>query len=156
MDRATVAELFSAFGVVDVRRVFSGFGVYADDLCFALFLRGDFYLKADETTIPRFVEHGSEPFNYRTSVKTVSVKSWWRMPSRLYDEPDELAEWAREAVGVAARARLKKRPRKKRAKTARAPDKAAPRTAVRKRKAAARKPLRRRPDRAAPERRARR
>jgi DNA transformation protein and related proteins len=115
MDRETAAELFSAFGAVDVRRMFSGFGIYADDVCFALYLRGEFYLKADETTIPRFLAEGSEHFSYSTRAKTVSVKSWWRMPIRLYDEPEELADWARQAVTVAAKVRLKKVARKKRA-----------------------------------------
>ena len=118
MDRETAAELFSAFGAVDVRRMFSGFGVYADDVCFALYLRGEFYLKADDTTIPRFLAEGSEHFSYSTRAKTVSVKSWWRMPIRLYDEPDELADWARQAVAVAAKVRLKKVARKKRVKKA--------------------------------------
>src|ERR1700753_4113198 len=108
MDREPAAEFFSAFGAVDVRRMFSGYGIYADDVCFALYLRGEFYLKADDTTIPRFVEEGSSYFSYSTSAKTVSVKSWWRMPARLYDEPEELADWARQAVEVAARLRLKK------------------------------------------------
>ena len=118
MDRETAAELFSAFGAVDVRRMFSGYGVYADDVCFALYLRGEFFLKADETTIPRFVAEGSEHFSYSTRAKTVSVKSWWRMPARLYDEPEELADWARQAVEVAARVRLKKVARKKKPKKA--------------------------------------
>jgi DNA transformation protein and related proteins len=116
MDRETATELFSAFGAVDVRRMFSGFGIYADDVCFALYLRGEFYLKADETTIPRFLAEGSEHFSYSTRAKTVSVKSWWRMPIRLYDEPEELADWARQAVAVAAKVRLKKVARKKAAK----------------------------------------
>jgi DNA transformation protein and related proteins len=116
MDRETAAELFSAFGAVDVRRMFSGFGIYADDVCFALYLRGEFYLKADETTIPRFEAEGSEHFSYSTRAKTVSVRSWWRMPTRLYDEPEELADWARQAVAVAAKVRLKKVARNKKSK----------------------------------------
>lgn len=127
MDRETAAELFSAFGAVDVRRMFSGFGIYADDVCFALYLRGEFYLKADDTTIPRFLAEGSEHFSYSTRAKTVSVKSWWRMPVRLYDEPEELADWARQAVAVAAKVRLKKVARKKRVKKAAAAE-SAPRT----------------------------
>jgi DNA transformation protein len=113
MDRETAAELFSAFGAVDVRRMFSGFGVYADDICFALYLRGELYLKADETTIPRFVAEGCEPFSYATRAKTVSVNSYWRMPARLYDEPEELADWARAAVAVAAKVKLTKASRKR-------------------------------------------
>lgn len=139
MDRETAAELFSAFGAVDVRRMFSGFGVYADDVCFALYLRGEFYLKADDTTIPRFVAEGSEYFSYLTRAKTVSVKSWWRMPIRLYDEPEELADWARQAVAVAAKVRLKKVARKKSKKAVAA--KPAAKKPVAKKAAAKRKPV---------------
>src|SRR5947209_1278882 len=139
MDRETAAELFSAFGAVDVRRMFSGFGVYADDVCFALYLRGEFFLKADETTIPRFEAEGSEHFSYSTRAKTVSVRSWWRIPARLYDEPEELADWAREAVAVAARVRLKKVARKKKSKKAVA-GKPAAKKPIAKKAAAKRKP----------------
>jgi DNA transformation protein len=33
--------------------------------------------------------------------------SFWRLPERLYDDPDELAQWARTALAVA---RGKERP----------------------------------------------
>jgi DNA transformation protein len=31
------------------------------------------------------------------------LHSYWRIPDRLYDEPDELAEWARLALAAAKR-----------------------------------------------------
>ncbi|HEY4141779.1 MAG TPA: TfoX/Sxy family protein [Pseudolabrys sp.] len=113
MDREALAELFSAFGPVSVRRMFSGFGLYADDVCFSLFLRGELYLKADEVTVPRFTEEGSRPFSYtqRTSGKVVVVNSFWRLPERLYDDPDELALWAKSAVAAAQRQKIGKRGR---------------------------------------------
>jgi DNA transformation protein len=115
MDREAVAELFSAFGPVNIRRMFSGFGLYADDVCFALFLRGEFYLKADESTVARFSEEGSRPFSYtqRTSGKVVVVNSFWRLPERLYDDPDELALWAKDAVAAAQRQKISKSGRAK-------------------------------------------
>jgi DNA transformation protein len=76
-------------------------------------LRGELYLKADETTAPRFVSEGSRPFSYTqpTSGKVVTVNSFWRLPERLYDDPDDLAEWARMAVAAAHRQKLGKRKR---------------------------------------------
>ena len=132
MDREDIAELFVAFGPVSVRRMFSGFGLYADDVCFSLFLRGELYFKADETTVPRFAEEGCRPFSYtqtRTG-KVVTVNSFWRLPERLYDDPDELAEWTRAAVTVAHRQKLAKRVRAK--KPARKQPKAKPRKTVKK------------------------
>ena len=48
-----------------------------------------------------------------TSTKTVTVGSYWHVPERLYDDPDEFAEWARAALAAAQRAALKKRPKRK-------------------------------------------
>jgi DNA transformation protein len=98
--------------------MFSGFGLYADDVCFSLFLHGELYLKADEATILRFMDEGSRPFSYaqRTSGKVVVVNSFWRLPERLYDDPDELALWAKDAVAAAQRQKIGKRGRAKKSK----------------------------------------
>lgn len=144
MDRDAIVEMFSAFGPVVTKRMFSGFGLYADEVCFCLVLRGgEFYLKADAVTISRFQDAGCGPFTYTQSKsgKIVSVNSFWRMPERLYDDPDELAEWARAAVGAAQRAQLVKRKRPKPApKPKSAPGK---RTAKVTKKKVASKPVRR-------------
>lgn len=110
MDRDDLAEFFSSYGPVSVKRMFSGFGVYAQDVCFAVFLRGELFLKADPSSVSRFEAEGSTPFSYSQtrSGKTILVNSWWRLPARLYDEPDELADWTRAAVAVAHAAKIKK------------------------------------------------
>jgi DNA transformation protein len=124
VDREAIAELFAGFGPVGVRRMFSGFGLYADEVCFSLFLRGELYFKADETTVPRFAAEGSRPFSYTQtrSGKVVTVNSFWRLPERLYDDPDELAAWTRAAVVVAQRQKLGKRVRAKKPARRRAKD----------------------------------
>jgi DNA transformation protein len=108
MDRDAIADLFAAFGPIHARRMFSGFGLYSDGVCFAMCLRDDIFLKADATTIPQFEAEGCAPFSYDKQGRSVSVGSFWRMPARLYDDPDDLAHWTRAAVGAALRAKLKK------------------------------------------------
>jgi DNA transformation protein len=66
-----------------------------------LISRGVIYLKADATTIPEFEREGLGPFTYRTSTGQRSLASYWRMPDRLYDAPDELVYWARRAHAAA-------------------------------------------------------
>jgi DNA transformation protein and related proteins len=116
VDRDDIAELFAGFGPVSVRRMFSGFGLYADEVCFSLFLRGELYFKTDEITAPRFAAEGSAPFSYTQtrSGKVVTVNSFWRLPERLYDDPEELAEWTKAAVAAAHRSNRGKRVVKKR------------------------------------------
>ena len=101
-DPEHLKEVFSAFGPVSVRRMFGGVGVYADGTMFALVAYGELYLKADEETIPAFRAAGVGPFVYEAKGRRV-VMSYWRLPDRLLDEPDELAEWARAALRVAQR-----------------------------------------------------
>jgi DNA transformation protein and related proteins len=111
MDRDFLIDLFADFGPVTIRRMFSGFGISADGTNFALALRSGLYFRADAQTIPRFEAEGSKPFQYQTRTKTVTVASYWELPARLFDDPEELTGWARAALAAAERAALAKRPR---------------------------------------------
>ena len=103
MDPAHIRELFAAFGPVDVRRMFGGAGVFVDDMMIALVAQEVIYLKADAQTIPSFEREGLAPFSYGTKTGERTIASYWRMPDRLYDDADELAEWARAALEAARR-----------------------------------------------------
>src|SRR4051794_41861093 len=115
MDRDFLIDLFAGFGPVTIRRMFSGFGISADGTNFALALRAGLYFRADEATIPQFQGEGSKPFQYQTRAKTVTVNSYWELPARLFDDSEELSEWARAALAAAQRAKVKKRPKLKKA-----------------------------------------
>ena len=138
MDRDFLTDLFSDFGPVTIRRMFSGFGISVDGINFALALRGGVYLRADEHSIPRFEVEGAKPFQYQTRTRTVTVASYWQLPERLYDDPHELSEWARVACAAAQRAALSKRPRRRTKAGRKAADGAARKTA---KKAANKKPV---------------
>jgi len=113
MDAESLRELFAEFGPVDVRRMFGGAGVFVGDRMIALVSREVIYLKADAETIPAFEQEGLAPFSYATRNGEQKLTSYWRMPDRLYDDPEELARWARAAHEAALRAADKKRqPRK--------------------------------------------
>jgi DNA transformation protein and related proteins len=117
MDREFLADLFSDFGPVTIRPMFSGFGISVDGVNFALALRAGLYFRADEQTIPQFEAEGSKPFQYQTRAKTVMVNSYWQLPARLFDDTEELSRWARAALGAAQRAALKKRPKARKVAT---------------------------------------
>jgi DNA transformation protein len=146
MDREFLIDLFADFGPVTIRKMFSGYGISADGTNFALALRAGLFLCADELTIPDFEAEGSKPFQYSTRAKTVTVNSYWELPARLFDDSQELAQWARAALAAAQRAKVKQRPRGKKAskkaatkpakkavKSAKAPNKASKTSPVRKR-----------------------
>ena len=108
MDRDFLIDLFADFGPVTIRRMFSGHGISADGINFALALRAGLYFRADAEAIPRFEAEGSEPFRYQTRGKTVTMGSYWQLPARLFDDPQELSLWARAALAAAERAALAK------------------------------------------------
>jgi DNA transformation protein len=103
-DPDTIAELFAAFGAVAVRRMFGGAGIFADGVMFALVDDGVIYLKADPGAVAAFTREKLGPFTYSTKTGRRSLTSYWRMPERLYDDPEELARWAEQALAAARRA----------------------------------------------------
>jgi DNA transformation protein len=115
MDRDFLIDLFSDFGPVTIRPMFSGFGISADGTNFAMALRAGLYFRADEQSIPQFEAEGSKPFQYQTRDKTITVGSYWQLPARLFDDPEQLAGWARAALAAAQRAALRKRTKKRKA-----------------------------------------
>ena len=83
---------------------------------FALVARGTLYLKADRETVAAFEAEGQGPFAYAAKGAKGgrhTIMSYWRAPDRLYDDPDELAIWARDALAAAHRSGRPKAKRKR-------------------------------------------
>jgi DNA transformation protein len=134
MDRDFLIDLFADFGSVAIRPMFSGFGISVDGTNFAMALRAGLYFRADDQTIPQFEAEGSKPFQYQTRAKTVTVGSYWQLPARLFDEPEELTQWAKSALAAAQRASLRKRPGARKRTKAAAKKAVAPRSITKKKK----------------------
>jgi DNA transformation protein len=120
LDPDFIRELFAPFRPVAVKRMFGGAGIYADGLMFGLVFDGVIYLRVDETCIPSFEREGSAPFVYPLAKHHVGRPSqhFWRLPERLYDDPDELAVWAGRALAIAEHRKAAPRTRTKKKPTA--------------------------------------
>lgn len=141
MDPEYLRDLFSSFRSVTVRRMFGGAGIYADGLMFALLSSGGtLYLKVGESNEADFVAENLPSFAPMMKSGRHAVMPYRQMPERLYDDPDELAQWAAKALHAAA-SRARPRPRKREAKKANAASKesAAAKKSIAKKKPAARK-----------------
>lgn len=103
-----VGELLAAIGPLRIRRMFSGAGIFDGDVMFALIADDTLYLKVDASTRRAFEAEGCGPFCYAGKGRPIALP-YWRVPERLLDEPDELQQWARTAIGVARRAATRKR-----------------------------------------------
>jgi DNA transformation protein len=118
LDPDFIRDLFAQFRPVTVRRMFSGAGLYCDGAMFGLVVRGAIYLKSDEASIADFKREGTDPFTYTRGKKSGRPSEhalpYWRLPDRLYDDPDELAQWAERALTIAQRQKFAPRQRARR------------------------------------------
>jgi len=107
LDPEFIRDLFAPFRPVTMRPFFSGTGLYAGGLMFGFVFDGAIYLKVDDASIADFEREGSGPFTYTRGKNSKNPSrhalAYWRLPERLYDDPDELAVWATRALAVVER-----------------------------------------------------
>jgi DNA transformation protein len=104
--KSFIQDLLSDFGPVSIRHMFSGAGIYADGVMFAILADDTLYLKADEVSARAFAAEGKGPFTYRPKGRGQVALSYWEVPERLLDDPEELVTWARLAHAIALAAKV--------------------------------------------------
>lgn len=101
-------------GPISVRRLFGGAGIYADGTMFALVSDDTLYFKVDSATRPAFEAEGMQAFSYATKDGRNAIMSYWQVPDRLFDEPEEMLAWAQAALTAARRSvKPKAKPKRK-------------------------------------------
>ncbi|MAN63810.1 MAG: hypothetical protein CMI60_17895 [Parvibaculum sp.] len=119
--KAFVLEVLDPLGGIRIRNMFGGAGVYYRDLMFGLIASETLHFKADDINKGAFEDEGMTPFLYEAPPKDgkegrkISM-SYWEIPDRLYDEPEELIDWAKAAIEAATRTKKAKPKRKTKAK----------------------------------------
>ena len=114
--RVFVAELFSVFGPVEVRRVFNFYDLYIEDTMFGLVANERVFLKTDAESRKAFAAEDCGPLHYPARDGADVEMSYYEMPSRLYDEPEEASAWARRAYDVALKSPTALRKQRRRVK----------------------------------------
>lgn len=110
-----VAELMQPLGNVQLRRMFGGHGVYWDGAFIAIIADERLYFKADAQSQAEFEARGCAAFSYTARGKTMQLH-YFEAPPEVFDEPQELHDWAQLALDAALRQRatqgLSREPRK--------------------------------------------
>ena len=103
-----LSEQLAPLGRITMRRMFGKTGVFCDGLMFGMVTDNTLYVRVDDHNRATFEEAASfPPLNYRKKGSTIDL-SFWRVPERLFDEPDELVAWARIALAAAGRVAVKR------------------------------------------------
>jgi DNA transformation protein len=103
-------DLFVAFGPVTLKRLFSGEGIYADGKIIGIVVRDVIYFKTDDDSRAAYKAETRKPFYFTGGGKRIA-SSYYAIPERLYDDAEELAEWARGAEAVSRAKPKKKKPK---------------------------------------------
>ena len=107
MQQVEIEEIFAALGLVTIRRMFGGKGVYHAGLTIALEVRGEMLLKADAATAPAFEAAGARRWVYEGKAGKVVQMPYWSVPDDAFDDPDLMARWVRLAYEAALRSPAK-------------------------------------------------
>ena len=111
-----LCEQLAPLGSVTMRRMFGKTGVFCNGLMFGMVTDDTLYVRVDDQNRDVFKEaQSTPPLNYEKKGATIDL-SFWRVPERLLDEPDELVLWARAALAAARRVAAKRQraaPRRK-------------------------------------------
>ena len=105
--REYVIDVLAEFGEVTIKPMFGGAGVYYREQMFALIADDRLFLKANDATRPAFEAEGAKPFTFTNKNGEIMAMSYLEVPSRLFDDTDELAQWARRSYEAAASGRGK-------------------------------------------------
>lgn len=109
MEAESLIELFAPIGVVSVKRMFGGKGVYLDGLIVAVELSsGELFLKGDEVCAGAYEAAGARRWRYEGETKAGAQKRvampYWSMPEAAFDDEAELSRFARMALDASIRA----------------------------------------------------
>ena len=114
-------EQLAPLGHLTMRRMFGKTGVFCDGVMLGMVTEDTLYFRVDDHNRVTFKEAESfPPLNYAKKGSTIDL-AFWRVPERLFDEPDELVSWARAALAAARRVAAKRERTAPRRKSKRQP-----------------------------------
>jgi DNA transformation protein len=96
------------------KRMFGGVGLYSGELFFGIVAADELFFKVGDSNRAAYETAGSEPFRPLADPKRPVSMSYWRVPIEVLEDPTELVEWARAAIGVATNTASTRKRRPKR------------------------------------------
>jgi len=101
---AFLLEQMQLLGPVSAKAMFGGYGIYIDDLMFALVADDVLYLKTNADNLPDFTQRGLSPFSYERNGKSFNM-SYSEAPAEVLEDADVMLQWANRAIDAALKNR---------------------------------------------------
>lgn len=97
-----VKDLLSSYGFIRARSMFGGYGIYCDNVIFAIIINDELYFKSDQELAKYFSGQGSSAFTYESKGKIVTM-SYWKVPSEIIENEESLKIWFNKSMNVATK-----------------------------------------------------
>lgn len=91
-------DQLEAFGIVSVKKMFGGAGLYHDGLIFALIADDVLYFKVDDSNKADYKKAGMKPF--KPFADKPMVMPYYEVPADVLEDRNRLAEWAEKACAA--------------------------------------------------------
>jgi DNA transformation protein len=99
-----VRELLAPLGPLTGSQFFGGQAMKYQGRQFAMVMGNTLYFRVNDATRPEFEKRGCPAFSYANKTKRVQVRQYFAVPEALFDDPQLMLAWARQAVDAAAEA----------------------------------------------------
>ena len=102
-----IRDLLSEFSDLTTKKFFGGIALRSDqlglDTQFAMILNDVLYFVVDDKTRPKYEAKGMQPFSYQKKTGVVNVRKYYTAPEELFEDEEQMTEWAREALETAVK-----------------------------------------------------
>lgn len=95
-----IYDVMSDISGVTSKRMFGGYGIYKDEILFAIISDGKLYFKVGEYNRADFEKAGSKPLMYSTKKKENIALSYWELPADIMEDKEQLKRWVSGSMYV--------------------------------------------------------
>lgn len=93
-----VVDQLQSLGPVFAKKMFGGYGLFLDGVIFGVIANDEFYLKADDSTRPKYLKMGMKPFN--PFEEESHSMTYFEVPIVVLENKYELENWAGESLMI--------------------------------------------------------
>jgi DNA transformation protein and related proteins len=96
-----ILDLLSQFGSIRARRMFSGYGIYKDDIFFALIVNDNVYFKISESDRSTYKSFGSQPLSFTKKNGQLITMNYWQVPIDILENQKKLTTLVENSLRAA-------------------------------------------------------
>ncbi|MFW9854258.1 MAG: TfoX/Sxy family protein [Candidatus Thorarchaeota archaeon] len=94
-----INDVFKDFEGITYKAMFGGYGIYKNQVIFAIIVDGELFFKVGSKNRADFKLYDTHPFIYERKGKKIAM-SYWTLPEEIMNDKETLQVWIDRAVEV--------------------------------------------------------